>query len=161
MSVLLANDSEIPSSDDNQSENTSGFSKAIPNVNVVDYESIVIETQGDGILSQGTPLQVPKTTSSFESLFSSPTSSKRNQPIFPTANPIKSIQEYDGLSIQDKAQVLMSLDSFKGKLPRPRSLYQIDSDDDKTKRDNTTKLNKLDELLIPLIDETVRRQLLI
>lgn len=71
--------------------------------------------------------------------------------MFPTDNPIQSLGEYDALSNADKARFLTMLSNFQGKLPRPRVLRQ--------RKDKGG--NPLDKLLLPLIDESVRRQYLI
>lgn len=68
--------------------------------------------------------------------------------LFPVDSPIRSIDEYDELSDEDKAKTLLEMSNFSGKLPRPRVVRQSES-------------NPLDELLLPLIDETVRKQYLI
>jgi PAB1-binding protein PBP1 len=44
--------------------------------------------------------------------------------MFPTDNPIQSLDEYDSLSNADKAQTLTMLSNFDGKLPRPRVLIR-------------------------------------
>jgi hypothetical protein len=68
--------------------------------------------------------------------------------LFPTDNPIQSLAQFDALSNDDKARTLMGLSNFVGKsLPRPRSLRQDP--------------RALDNLLVPLMDEAVRRQYLI
>ena len=111
-------------------------------------ESIKIEMQGDGKMSQNTKIQAPRDSNAF-SIFGSPSDSQ--EPVFDTNIPVQSLGEFDTLTSQDKAQLLLSLDSFKGRLPRPRTV----------KNGSTEKLNPLDELLLPLIDESVRRQVLI
>lgn len=68
--------------------------------------------------------------------------------LFPVDSPIKSLDEYDELSNEDKAKVLLEMSNFSGRLPRPRLVRQ-------------SKSNPLDDLLLPMIDETVRRQYLI
>jgi len=75
--------------------------------------------------------------------------------------PVKSLAEYDALANEDKGQILKSLDSFKGKLPRPRILRQYDSETKEQKKKKPTSNHPLDKLLIPLIDESVRGQILI
>ena len=111
-------------------------------------ESIKIEMQGDGKMSQNTKIQAPRDLNAF-SIFGSPSDSQ--EPVFDTNIPVQSLGEFDTLTSQDKAQLLLSLDSFKGRLPRPRTV----------KNGSSEKLNPLDELLLPLIDESVRRQVLI
>eukprot|EP00592_Proboscia_alata_P022867 CAMPEP_0194424308 /NCGR_PEP_ID=MMETSP0176-20130528/23581_1 /TAXON_ID=216777 /ORGANISM="Proboscia alata, Strain PI-D3" /LENGTH=953 /DNA_ID=CAMNT_0039233999 /DNA_START=45 /DNA_END=2906 /DNA_ORIENTATION=+ len=66
-------------------------------------------------------------------------------------NPIHSVETFYSLSIQEKAQILVMLNSFpdKTKIPRPRVLRQEGND------------SSLDRLLLPLIDESTRRQLLL
>eukprot|EP00980_Cylindrotheca_fusiformis_P008300 scaffold1736_cov127-Cylindrotheca_fusiformis.AAC.114 len=68
--------------------------------------------------------------------------------LFPVDSPIKSVDEYDELSNEDKAKTLLEMSNFSGRLPRPRVVKQ-------------SKSNPLDDLLLPLIDESVRRQILI
>eukprot|EP00591_Stephanopyxis_turris_P008388 CAMPEP_0195511376 /NCGR_PEP_ID=MMETSP0794_2-20130614/3715_1 /TAXON_ID=515487 /ORGANISM="Stephanopyxis turris, Strain CCMP 815" /LENGTH=805 /DNA_ID=CAMNT_0040638957 /DNA_START=205 /DNA_END=2622 /DNA_ORIENTATION=- len=61
---------------------------------------------------------------------------------------IPSISVFDSLTIQDKAKILLSLDSFRGKkLPRPRIIRQ-----------SNPNSAPLDKLILPLMDESVRRQ---
>eukprot|EP00979_Chaetoceros_neogracilis_P000908 scaffold187_cov266-Chaetoceros_neogracile.AAC.38 len=112
-------------------------------------ESVTIEMQGDGKISQNTKIQAPRDSNDSSSFGSNDENSQ--QPVFDTTIPVKSLDEFDTLAVQDKAQLLMSLDSFKGRLPRPRRL-KADS--------RGGKLDPLDELLLPFIDESVRRQVL-
>lgn len=91
------------------------------------------------------PLKISRTSASlFDSLFDSSESSSKD--LFPTDSPIRSLNQYDDLTNEDKARTLMSLSNFKGNLPRPRALRSMGYP------------NPLDELLLPLIDESVRRQ---
>jgi hypothetical protein len=89
-------------------------------------------------------VRTPNFRSLFDTFFDprAPSSS-----VFPTDNPIQALGEYDSLSSRDKAQTLQSLSNFDGRLPRPRILRE--------------QPEALDNLLIPLIDESVRRQYLI
>ena len=59
---------------------------------------------------------------------------------------VPSLEVLDSMSLQEKAALLISLPSFKGKLPRPRAVRK--------------QRKPLDNLLLPLIDESVRRQYL-
>jgi hypothetical protein len=97
------------------------------------------------------PLRVLRsTTSLFDALLEpSNNDQSRSSAMFPNDNPIQSLSEYDVLSNDDKARTLMSMSNFEGKLPRPRVLRTID---------NSNKSNPLDDLLLPLVDESVRRQ---
>jgi len=63
---------------------------------------------------------------------------------------VGNLDDYDQLSVEDKVRLLKSVSGIEArKLPRPRELEEA-------KRDNTT--NPLDSLLIPFVDEAVRRQ---
>jgi hypothetical protein len=142
---------EFQSSADNQDS----FASALPSLQSR-LDTIVIETQGEGKMSKNTKIQAPRGQSrSFASFFGgqTPASSSMDQPpVFDTTIPVQSLSEFDSLTVQDKAQLLLSLDSFKGDLPRARALREKFKDD---------SLDPLDELLLPLIDESVRRQVLI
>jgi len=71
-----------------------------------------------------------------------------SSPLFPTDNPVTSLKQYDEMSIDDKARTLMGMSNFDGRLPRPRLL-----------RSSSSKPSQpLDDLLLPLIDESVRSQ---
>jgi hypothetical protein len=97
------------------------------------------------------PLRVPRsTTSLFDTLLEpSNNDESRSSALFPTDNPVQSLSEYDKLSNDDKTRTLMGMSNFEGKIPRPRVLRTID---------NSDKSNPLDDLLLPLVDESVRRQ---
>jgi hypothetical protein len=111
--------------------------------------------------SQNTsPLRIPRTTTSlFDALFeSNPSGSQSSSStLFPTDNPIQSLQEYDSLSVSDKAQTLMKMSNFDGRLPRPRVLRANAANGS----NGSMSPGPLDDLLLPLIDESVRRQFLI
>lgn len=115
--------------------------------------NIILKRQGGGEQSQGIPIQVPRAPrDEFESLFTP----SQTQNVFNTDNPVTSLSQFDEMSVQVKAQLLLSLESFKGKLPRPRTLRQSTQN-----YDGSVKQNPLDRMLLPLIDESVRRQFLI
>lgn len=104
-------------------------------------------------------LRIPRTSISlFDSLFdavtsepsslsSSSSSSSASSSWFPTDNPVQSLEQLDSLSNSDKGQTLLSMSNFEGRLPRPRAVRNAPADQ-----------NPLDEMLVPLIDESVRRQ---
>jgi hypothetical protein len=77
-----------------------------------------------------------------------PTSNANNAPVFSTYSPVGSLDEYDSLSNDEKARILLKMESFQGILPRPR-----------VARASTP--SALDDMLLPLIDESIRRQFLI
>mmetsp|Transcript_28076 Transcript_28076/g.68252 ORF Transcript_28076/g.68252 Transcript_28076/m.68252 type:complete len:203 (-) Transcript_28076:305-913(-) len=77
--------------------------------------------------------------------------------MFPTDNPVKSLQQLDGMSNSGKAKTLLEMSNFgvaergtiQQRLPRPRVVRNAVEEG---------RRNPLDELLLPLIDESVRRQ---
>ena len=100
----------------------------------------------------------PATTDAFSNFFSPKDTSR---PAFAIDNPVKTVEEYDALSTQDKARMLISLESFDGQLPRPRALREFDESGGGDGGAPDSRPNPLDSLIIPLIDESVRRELLI
>lgn len=111
-------------------------------------ESIQMAIQGDGRSSLNTKIQVPQNSAGVTFI----SSSTLDSPVFSTSIPVQSLSEFDILTNQDKAVILSSIESFKGKLPRLRSVKNAVYE---------SSINPLDELLIPLIDESVRREILI
>ena len=111
--------------------------------------------------SNVSPLRIPRptTTSLFDEMFDrddNTSDGSRSSSLFPTDNPIQSLATYDGLSISDKARTLLSMSNFNGKLPRPRILRTSSSN-----KSGGNQKDALDDLLLPLVDESVRRQYLI
>lgn len=114
-------------------------------------DAITIETQGEGMMSENTKIQAPRGSNLDMTFLGSKKDEKR--PVFDTTIPIQSLEEFDSMSVQDKAQLLTSLDSFDDKLPRPRVL--------KINQDDGSGFNALDKQLLPLIDESTRREIMI
>ncbi len=117
-------------------------------------ESLMIAQEGDGMMSENTKIKAPR---GRDRDFSSFVLSSNDGPVFSTDNPVQSLSEFDALTVQDKAQLLSSLDSFEGDLPRPRQIRDYQKNE--SVEDST--LDPLDEKLLPLIDESVRRQILV
>ena len=119
--------------------------------------SILVEgqAQNQSKTARVSPLRIPRTTNSlFDALFEARSPQNQRSPsLFPTDNPIRSLKEYDELDNSGKALTLLSLSNFNGVLPRPRVLRESQFD--------AVNPNPLDTLLLPLIDESVRRQYLI
>jgi hypothetical protein len=116
--------------------------------------SVLMEGQAseEARTERASPIRIPRTTSSlFDSIFE-PKPANAPSGMFPTDNPVQSLTQYDEFSNQDKAKTLLEMSNFDGKLPRPRVLRK----DDATRKG----VNTLDDLLLPLIDESVRRQYL-
>ncbi len=133
--------------EENDVSSIGGLDNIFPNIKV--GESIIMKTQGEGEKSIGTPILVPR-AGNDRYFFASST----GQAVFDTKIPVTSLSEYDQMTVQDKAKLLMSLESFKGRLPRPRDLRRP------TNNKNDLTLDPLDQMLVPLIDESVRRQIL-
>jgi hypothetical protein len=109
--------------------------------------SITMHVEGDtDTVQRAAPVSLPRTTASlFDSIFEQKQSP--STPLFPTDNPIRSLEELDGLDNADKAKTLLGMSNFKGSLPRPRLVRRSPANE-----------NPLDQLLLPLIDESVRKQ---
>jgi hypothetical protein len=126
-----------------------------PSENIIDFlsmweasdPSMSFAIEGDNSsASNPSPISIPRTTSSlFDSIFEE---KPKGSSMFPTDNPIKSLTELDELTNESKAKTLLEMSNFNERLPRPRVVRNSES-------------NPLDELLLPLIDESVRRQYLI
>jgi len=137
-----------------QTDDKNSIIDALPVIETVN-KSIILRRQGDGEVSTGTPIQAPRSTNDFMRFL---TSKKTNdQTVFNTDIPVQSLDEYDEMTVQDKAQLLLSLESFNGRLPRPRALKEASTNSNIY----NTQFSPLDEMMVPLIDESVRRQLLI
>jgi len=117
-----------------------------------------MEGDGNARGERLSPISIPKATSSlFDKMFAS-TSNNSNKsdindndlvtsPIFPSDNPIKSINELKILTDKDKAKTLLEMSNFSGSLPRPRTV-----------RNARVGENPLEKLLLPRIDESVRNE---
>jgi len=126
----------------------------------------ISEAERDGEMSSRSssqPMpQPPKTTDAFLDFFAP----KSSEYVYSTDNPIQSLDQYDSLSIQDKGRLLISLPSFEGQLPRPRVLreYENNQKGNEGKKKDAERIadpNPIDNLLVPFIDESVRREYLI
>lgn len=120
----------------------------IPLIRLFDeVADLTTQMEGDRVLSksQSRFIRIPLTTN--PSLFDGPNqvpSAASKGPVFSTLNPVASLDDFDTLSDDDKVRLLLKLDSFKGALPRPRAVARDPS--------------LLDNILLPFIDESVRRQ---
>jgi len=120
-----------------------------------------VEDDGNARGGRLSPVSIPKTTSSLFDRIFTPTSNNSNNnnksdvgdselapsPIFPSDNPIKSINELDIFTDKDKAKTLLEMSNFSGRIPRPRTV-----------RNARAGENPLDKLLLPRIDESVRNE---
>ena len=137
----------------------------LPTWKVLDTElSVLLEGQArnNSVTERVAPIRVPRTTVSlYDSMISQLSRSgdtpadEKDMELFPTDNPVRSLTQLDNMNDQDKAATLLSMSNFQGRLPRPRVVRQA-----KAMKGDAMN-NPLDELLLPLIDESVRRQYLI
>ncbi|KAL3915048.1 MAG: hypothetical protein SGILL_005829 [Bacillariaceae sp.] len=132
--------------------NATNMKEVLPVWKVQD-SALTIQVEGDADMADSSsPISIPRTTASlFDSMLSSSdsngSSSSTSSTMFPTDNPIKSLQQLDGLNNASKAKTLLEMSNFSERLPRPRVLRTSPPND-----------NPLDKLLLPLIDESVRNQ---
>ena len=135
---------------DTKSQESISYLNRIPLIRLFDdIADLTTQVEGDRVLSkrQSRFIRIPLTTN--PTLFDgsnqgSQPSAAANGPVFSTFNPVASLDEFDTLSDDDKVRLLLKLESFKGALPRPRAVRNDPS--------------VLDNILVPLIDESVRRQ---
>lgn len=113
--------------------------------------SLLTEGQAgqESATERAAPLRSPRSTTSLFDAITRPQQATSDE-LFPTDNPIQSLNELDRLPNEDKARTLMSMSNFEGRLPRPRAVRQ-------SEQSKNGEMNALDRLLVPLIDESVRR----
>lgn len=109
--------------------------------------------RSDGVPSIGTRLVIPSSSSTRpSSSFSSLSKSKNyTSSVFSTDNPIRSLQQYDDLTNLEKLnyyQFLKAPNDNNQPIPRPREIQN---------KNPVNGMNPLDNLLLPYIDERVRR----
>lgn len=136
-----------------QSPTAATTDDTFPTWNTIDPEmSILLEGQASNQSSKArvAPVRISRSsTTLFDTLvqsLSEQQSTSKN--LYPTDNPIQSLEQFDQMSNDVKVRTLMGMSNFAGSsLPRPRTV----------RSDPLV----LDKLLVPLIDESVRRQYLI
>ncbi len=124
------------------------YSDRIPLIRLFDdIAELATQMEGDRVLSKSQSRfpRIPLSTNPaiFDGQNQVP-SLESSGPVFSTFNPVASLDEYDMLYDDDKVRLLLKLENFKGPLPRPRAVMSDPS--------------LLDQILLPLIDESVRRQ---
>ncbi|KAL7510198.1 hypothetical protein ACHAXN_008205 [Cyclotella atomus] len=148
---VIGTDVEIDSKEAFNARNNTAMSRLPILRPLYDFYTAV---EGEEVLSKQDANSIRLPISTSASIFDKgiqmiqPSSDTSNAPVFSTYSPVGSLDEYDSLSDDDKARILLKLESFQGVLPRPRVV-------------RTSVPSALDELLLPLIDESVRRQFLI
>jgi len=127
------------------------FINRIPLVRPIDESYLSARVEGERISSEkeSNQVRIPLTTNPDFFDGSQVAASSSSRSVFSTFNPVKSLDEYDELTDDAKARLLLKLESFTGQLPRPRAVRMSKSN---------SEPSILDEMLIPLVDETIRRQ---
>ena len=136
------------------------FVDRVPVIQRLDGAPFEVQIEGERLSSEEDSNSVRVPISTDPQLFGGPgqvpeSSAGQSTPVFSTFNPVESLEEYDGLSDDGKARLLLRLESFSGALPRPRALRQSASSDGY--REGTAP-TLLDDMLLPLIDESIRRR---
>eukprot|EP00804_Cyclotella_cryptica_P005823 CCRYP_000124-RA/>CCRYP_000124-RA protein AED:0.03 eAED:0.03 QI:138/1/1/1/0/0/2/71/791 len=136
--------------------NTSAFSvmSRLPLLRPVNGLSVSVEGEKVSSAKEANAVRIPLPSSAqiFDNLYPVTQSSFSNDtqtPVFSTYTPVSSLDQYDSLTNDDKARMLFKLESFQGVLPRPRAVRASESP------------SELDNILLPLIDESIRNQYLI
>lgn len=134
----------------------------IPPIRPSEGSFFPLQTEGDRVSSEkdSNLVRIPRTTNpSIFDGFPQTTSSTTSRPVFSTFSPVSSLDEYDTLTDDAKARLLLKLESFTGSLPRPRAVRtSIAIASQKMYDAGASPPSILDELLVPLIDESIRRQ---
>ena len=136
------------------------FVDRVPVIQRLDGKPFEAQIEGERISSEQDSNSVRVPISTDPQLFGGPgqvpeSSTAQSTSVFSTFNPVESLDEYDGLSDDGKARLLLRLESFSGALPRPRAVRQSASSDSYSEGAAPTLL---DEMLLPLIDESIRRK---
>mmetsp|Transcript_10061 Transcript_10061/g.18092 ORF Transcript_10061/g.18092 Transcript_10061/m.18092 type:complete len:839 (-) Transcript_10061:153-2669(-) len=144
------------------------FMNHVPPIRPLDESYFSSQLEGEKISSEkeSNLVRIPLTTN--PQLFDGPnqtpqssSSSSTRSSVFSTFNPVKNIDEYDELKDEDKARLLLKLESFRDILPRPRAIRTSTKTTNDVEYDSGSPPSLLDNILIPLVDESIRRQYLI
>ena len=138
------------------------FENRVPPLRPSDGSYLSSPSEGEAVTSEGESnlVRIPLTTN--PQLFDDPgqtppSSSSTRRPVFSTFNPVKTLDEYDELTDDGKARLLLKLESFVGVLPRPRAVRASTRAADGAYGGGTPP-SLLDDAVLPLIDESVRRR---
>ncbi|KAL3773623.1 hypothetical protein ACHAW5_008210 [Stephanodiscus triporus] len=140
---------------------TLSVTNRVPPVRILD-DSYFPQMEGERVASERASnlVRIPLTTN--PGLFDGPNqasaSSSASRSTFSTFNPVRSLAEYDALTDDAKVRLLLKLESFTGILPRPRAVRSSLKFTSQNDGDGLPPPSILDEILLPLIDESVRRQ---
>lgn len=136
------------------------FTNRVPPIRPLD-ESFSSQSEGERVQSEeeSNLVRIPLTTSPqlFDGPNQAPQSSSSQRSVFSTFNPVKTLDEYDELTDDDKARLLIKLESFNGILPRPRAV-RTSKAAATSEYESGTPPSLLDDIILPLVDESIRRQ---
>ena len=133
----------------------------IPFIRPLDESFLPPQTEGERVASEreSSFVRIPRTTNpSVFDRFPPITSSATRRSVFSTFSPVRNLDEYDKLTDDAKVRLLLKLESFTGSLPRPRAVRASLASASREYDNGTSPPSILDELLVPLIDESIRRQ---
>jgi hypothetical protein len=99
------------------------------------------QSKRDSITERVLPIQSSRNLNLYDNIVSLPASSEAKD-LFPTDNLVRSLSQYDQMSMDDKVRTMFAMSNFQESLPRRRVVLQNPS--------------VLDQLLLPLVDESVR-----
>ncbi|KAL7542861.1 hypothetical protein ACHAXR_012159 [Thalassiosira sp. AJA248-18] len=144
------------------------FANRVPLIRPSDESYFSIQLEGEKVSSErdSNSVRIPLTTNpelfGADPVPQSSSSTSRSSSVFSTFNPVKTLDEYDELTDDAKARLLLKLESFSGYLPRPRAVQtSTKTTATNSKYDDESPPSLLDDILIPLVDESIRRQYLI
>ena len=140
---------------------TLSVTNRVPPVRPLD-DSYFPQMEGERVTSERASnlVRIPLTTNPglFDSTNRASASSSASRSTFSTFDPVRSLAEYDALTDDAKVRLLLKLESFTGRLPRPRAVRSSLKVTSQYDDDGLPPPSILDEILLPLIDESVRRQ---
>ncbi|KAL7545258.1 hypothetical protein ACHAWF_008606, partial [Thalassiosira exigua] len=151
--------------DDAGASGVVSYANRVPPLRPADGYPFTIQLEGERVSTdeEANAIRIPLTTN--PEVFGGPDqvpgqSSRTSEgPTFSTFNPVTSLDEYDALSDDAKVRLLLKLESFTGRLPRPRAVRAARAGAGASAyRDGGSPPSILDEILLPLVDESVRRQ---
>jgi len=142
------------------------FANRVPSIRPLDefyFSSSRLEGERIASENESNLVRIPLTTN--PQLFDGPdqtpqsstSSSAERRPVFSMFNPVKTLDEYDELTDDDKARLLLKMESFTGILPRPRAV-RASTTNANGDNESGTPPSLLDDIILPLVDESVRRQ---
>ncbi len=134
----------------------------IPLIRPLDGSFFLPQTEGESVASEreSSFVRIPliANPSVFDRFLPTTSSATTSRSVFSTFSPVANLDEYDKLTDDAKVRLLLKLESFTGSLPRPRAVRASIASASREYDNGTSRPSILDDLLVPLIDESIRRQ---